>query len=294
MALDPQKLFALEIPEARQTYGWRDCILYALGTGYGMDPQDERQLCFVDETKLKPVPTMANILADPGLWMRDLDTGIDWVRMLHGEQSLRLHRPLPPEGEVVGRTRLVDIVDKGAGKGALIHAERVISEIGTGEVIATILQTIFCRGDGGFGGKSESKRLPHPIPERPADLSISLPTSPQAALIYRLSGDLNPLHSDPAVAREAGFDQPILHGLATHGVAGHGLMAALCDDQPERVRLVQGRFSSPVYPGETITIDIWREGQGRAAFAARVAERGVMVINNGLFEYEPAPTGQGG
>ncbi|MFC4170660.1 MaoC/PaaZ C-terminal domain-containing protein [Microvirga sp. GCM10011540] len=285
MAIDPDKLLALRFPEIRQTYGWRDSIVYALGTGFGQDPTDERQLRFVDETRLKAVPTMANVLAYPGFWMRDLDTGIDWVKVVHGEHAMRLHRPLPAQGEVVGRTRIVDLVDKGPGKGALVYAERIVTDAATGEKLATLLQTVFCRGDGGFGGKSEALRTPHPVPDRSPDASIDMPTHPQMALIYRLSGDLNPLHANPAIARKAGYDRPILHGLATYGVAGHGLMAALCDYEPERFLAIEGRFSAPVFPGETITIDIWREEPGRAAFRARVAARDAVVFNNGRFEY---------
>ncbi|MBJ6128108.1 MaoC/PaaZ C-terminal domain-containing protein [Microvirga splendida] len=285
MPLDPEKLFALRFPEIRQTYTWRDSVIYALGLGFGLDPVDERQLGFVVETKLKAVPTMANILAYPGFWMRDLDTGIDWVKVVHGEHAMRLHRPLQPEGEIVGRTRIVDLVDKGEGKGALVYAERVIADAATGEKLATLLQTVFCRSDGGFGGKSEAPHVPHAIPERVPDLSVDMPTHSQMALIYRLSGDFNPLHADPVIARAAGYERPILHGLATYGVACHGLMKALCEYEPERVQTLQGRFSAPVFPGETITIDIWREVPGRAAFRARIASREAVVFNNGLFEY---------
>ncbi|MFC1458270.1 MaoC/PaaZ C-terminal domain-containing protein [Microvirga arabica] len=285
MAIDPEKLFALRFPEIRHAYTWRDSILYALGTGYGIDPMDERQLRFVDETKLQAAPTMANVLAYPGFWMRDLDTGIDWVKVVHGEHAMRLHRPLAPEGEVVGRTRIVDIVDKGPGKGALVYAERQISDGSTGERIATLLQTVFCRGDGGFGGKSEAPRTPHPIPDRAPDQTVDMPTHSQMALVYRLSGDFNLLHSDPAIARKAGYERPILHGLATYGVIGHGLMAALCDYAPERVVALEGRFSAPVFPGETISIDIWREKPGQALFRSRIAARNAVVFNNGSFEY---------
>jgi acyl dehydratase len=285
MALDPDKLYALPFPDIRQTYTWRDTVIYGLGLGFGLDPTDERQLRFVDETKLVAAPTMANVLAYPGFWMRDLDTGIDWVKVVHGEQAMRLHRPIPPEGEVVGRTRIVDIVDKGPGKGALVFAEREISDAGTGEKLATLLQTVFCRGDGGFGGKSTSPRTPHTLPDREPDLSLDMPTHPQMALVYRLSGDFNPLHADPAVARKAGYDRPILHGLATYGVVGHALLAGLCDYAPERLTFMDGRFSSPVFPGETIAVDIWREGSGQAAFRARVRERDVVVLTNGRCEY---------
>ncbi|KPF72431.1 3-alpha,7-alpha,12-alpha-trihydroxy-5-beta-cholest-24-enoyl-CoA hydratase [Bosea sp. AAP35] len=286
MALDPGKLYALDFPEIRQRYSWRDSVVYALGLGFGLDPLDEGQLAFVDETKLKAVPTMANVLAYPGFWMRHLDTGIDWVKVVHGEQAMTMHQPLPPEGEIVGRTRIVDIVDKGPGKGALVYAEREIRNGADGVLLATLLQTVFCRGDGGFGGKSESPRRPHPTPDRAADLSIALPTHPQLALIYRLSGDLNPLHADPATAAKAGYERPILHGLATYGIAGHALMKALCGYEPGRFRAIDARFSAPVYPGETITTDIWREGEGQAAFRCRVADRDATVIANGRFTYD--------
>ncbi len=286
MALDPDKLHALLFPEIRQRYSWRDSVIYALGLGFGLDPSDERQLRFVDERKLVAAPTMANVLAYPGFWMRDLDTGIDWVKVVHGEQAMRLHRPLEPEGEIIGRTSIVDIVDKGVGKGALVFAQREIRTAEHGDLIATLLQTVFCRGDGGFGGKSISPRPPHPTPERRPDLTLDLPTHPQMALIYRLSGDLNPLHADPAVAKRAGYDRPILHGLATYGVAGHALMKALCDYDPARFRSIDARFSAPVFPGETITTEIWREGTGQAAFRCRVAARDATVIANGRFTYD--------
>lgn len=291
MPIDPERLFSLPFPEIRQRYGRRDSILYALGLGFGLDPLDEGQLRFVDETKLLAkkllaVPTFANVLGYPGFWARDLDTGIDWVRLVHGEQAMTLHRPLAAEGEIVGRTRIVDLVDKGPGKGALVYVEREIADAASGERLATLLQTVFCRSDGGFGGKSEVPRRPHPTPDREPDLTVELPTHPQLALIYRLSGDLNPLHADPAVARAAGFERPILHGLATYGIAGHALMRGLCGYEPERVRELEARFSAPVFPGETISTDIWREGAGEAAFRCRVAARDVTVIANGRFRYD--------
>lgn len=290
MAIDPDRLIALRLPEVRQHYGWRDSILYALGTGYGMDPTDTAQLRFLDETRLLAVPTMANVLGYPGFWMRDLDTGIDWAKVVHGEQAMRLHRPLASEGDVIGRSRIVDIVDKGAGKGALVYVERRIRDASDGAPIATLLQTVFCRGDGGFGGKSTASRPVRALPERAPDLTLALPTQPQTALIYRLSGDLNPLHADPAVARAAGFDRPILHGLASFGVAGHALLARLCGYDPARFLAIEGRFSAPVYPGETISVDIWQNdigqnGIGQAAFRAHVEARGVTAITGGWFEY---------
>lgn len=286
MPIDPDKLHALPFPEIRQAYDWRDSVIYALGLGFGLDPTDEGQLRFVDETKLLAVPTMANILAYPGFWMRDMNTGIDWVKVVHGEQAMTIHKPLPPEGEIVGRTRITDLVDKGPGKGALVLVERTIRDAASGELMATLMQTVFCRGDGGFGGRNVSPRTPHPTPDRAPDLSVDMPTHPQMALIYRLSGDFNPLHADPAFAAKAGFPKPILHGLATYGVVGHALMRELCAYDPQRFRAMDGRFSAPVFPGETIAVDIWREAPGLAAFRARVAARDVTVLANGRFDYD--------
>lgn len=284
--LDPERLHALRIPEVRQTYGWRETVIYALGIGLGLDPVDERQLAFVDETKLEAFPTMASVLARPGFWIRELDTGLDWVRAVHAEQSIRLHRPIPPQGEVFGTTRILEIVDKGPGTGALIRYGRDVIDAGSGQSVATIVQTTLCRGDGGFGGSKNSAYPSHPPPERSPDLTVDMPTYPQMALVYRLSGDLNPLHCNPAVARKAGYDQPLLHGLATYGVAAHALVASLCDYEPARMRGIDARFSAPAFPGDHIAVDIWKLTQGEAAFRARVPARNSVVLTNGRFVYE--------
>jgi len=286
MTIDPERLLAAQIPTIEQRYDWRDCILYALGIGVGLDPMDEADLPFVDETRLKVEPTLANVLAYPGFWQRDLPLGLDWVRTVHGEQSMRIHRPLPPAAAVRGATRIVDLIDKGAGRGALIYAEREIRDMADDSLLATVHQTVFCRGDGGFGGRGGPQPAPHAIPARDPDASIALPTSPQTALIYRLSGDVNPLHADPETARQAGFPRPILHGLATFGLAGHGLVKRWCDGNPQAVRAMGGRFSSPVFPGEMVRVDIWREGPRRAAFRASVPARHAIVIDNGHFEFD--------
>ena len=287
MTIDPDKLLALDIPAVRQSFGWRDTVTYALGLGFGMDPLDADELRFVDETRLQAAPTMANVLAYPGFWIRDLDTGLDWLRIVHGEQSMRIIRPLPTSGTVVGKTRILDIVDKGAGRSALLFVERDVVDESTGEPLAALRQTVFCRGDGGFGGKSASPYQLEPLPEGSPNATVDVATHSQMALIYRLSGDLNPLHSDPDVARKAGYERPILHGLATFGVACRGLMRALCPGEPQRVSGLEARFSAPVYPGETISLDIWNAGDGEAAFCARVAARGATVLTNGRFHYQP-------
>jgi acyl dehydratase len=283
MAIDYEKLINWRFPEIRQTLAKKDCILYALGVGLGDDPLDAAQLRFLLEDRLAALPTMAVVLAYPGFWVKDPATGIDWVRVVHGEQAITLHNPLPVEAELIGTTRITGIVDKGVGKGAVLYSERRISDAATGEVYATLAMSAFCRGDGGFGGPDGPSPRAHPIPERAPDLVCDLPTLPQQALLYRLNGDYNPLHADPAVARAAGFDRPILHGLCTLGVAGHALMRGCCDYDPARMRSLAVRFSAPVFPGETIRTEMWREGSV-VSFRARTIERDVVVLNNGRME----------
>jgi acyl dehydratase len=285
MAINYQKLKAWPFQEIAQPYAAKDCILYALGLGLGADPLDREHLRFVYEDGLQMVPTMPVVLASPGFWLRDPGTGVEWKTVLHGEQGLTIHRPLPTARTVVGTTRIEEIVDKGPGKGALIYTRRDLRDQHSGELLCSLSSTSFCRSEGGFGGPSSPTRAPHELPSRGFDLSCDLLTLPQAALIYRLSGDYNPLHADPAIAAAAGFRQPILHGLCTYGVAGHALLKTLCGYDPSRLRRMDVRFSAPVYPGETIRTEIWREAPGRASFRARVIERDVVVLNNGLVEY---------
>lgn len=284
MAIDQDKLMNWPFKEVEQTYTARDTILYALGLGLGADPLDERQLDFVfEENDFKPLPTMAVVLAGPGFWARDPASGIDWVKVLHGEQGLRIHKPLPPEATVVATTKVTGLVDKGADKGALIYSERTLVDKSTGDKLATLTSTTFARGDGGYGGQTGPTKPVHPIPDREADMVCDLPTLPQAALIYRLSGDPNPLHASPKVARAANFKAPILHGLCTLGVAGHAILKTACDYDVSRFRSMDLRFSSPVYPGETIRTEMWRD-DGIVSFRSRVMERDVVVLNNGRAE----------
>jgi len=283
MAINYDKLLALNIPDAEHTYTDKDTILYALGVGLGHDPLDLKQLDFVYEKNLKALPTFAAMLGYPGFWVRELDTGIDWVRIVNGEQSVTLHQPLKPTGTVVGKSRVVEVIDKGQGKGALVYAERKVADKATGALIATVTQTTFCRADGGFGGPPRESPPVHPIPERKPDLVCDLGTRPEQATVYRLSGDRNPLHVDPEFAKTAGFPRPILHGLGTFGVVGHALLKSVCDYDPARVASFGGRFSAPVYPGETIRTELWRDGNV-VSFRASVPERNVVVMNNGRAE----------
>jgi acyl dehydratase len=283
VAIVYEKLKGLKVPEVEHRYTTRDTMLYALGIGLGADPTDETQLPFVYEANLKTVPTLAVVLGRPGNWARTMDTGIDYLKVLHGEQSLTIHRLPPPEGTVLGRTKVTGIVDKGRDKGALIYEQREVVDRATGEVLCTLRSTTFARGNGGYGGPSDPVREPREMPGGAPDAACDLATLPQAALIYRLSGDYNPLHSDPSTAKAAGFSRPILHGLCTFGVAGHALLKTQCGYDPRRLKHIEARFSSPVYPGETIRTEMWRRGKD-VFFRARIAGRDAVVLNNGHAE----------
>ena len=279
-----EKLLAYPIPEIRQTLRWQDVALYNLSIGLGQDPMDKRQLPFTYEPGLQAMPSMAVVLGYPGFWVKAPDTGVDWVKVVHGEQSLILHKPLPASGEIIGTSRVTGIVDRGPGKGAMIYSDRVVRDAATGEKLATVEMTTFARGDGGFGGPSGPVKPPHPAAEGMPDLTLDLPTRPEQAAYYRLNGDFNPLHIDPDVATAASFPRPILHGLCTFGVVCHALMRELCDYDPKRFGRMDLRFSSPVFPGETIRTEIWKR-PGGAAFSARVVERDIVVVSNGAFSF---------
>ena len=283
MAINYDKLMALKIPLSEQSYREKDVILYALGVGLGHDPTDRAQLDFVYEKNMKVLPTFAAVMGYAGFWTRDLDTGIDWVRIVNGEQGFTLHAPLKPRGTMVGHTRILDVVDKGAGKGALIYTERKITDKQTGTLIATVTQTTFARGDGGFGGPPRPSPPLHQTPERAPDMVCELATRPEAALIYRLTADLNPLHADLDVAKAAGYPRPIYHGLGTFGVVGHAILKSVCDYDPARVKAMKGRFSAPVFPGETIRTEIWRDGNV-LSFRALVPDRNIVAMSNGRAE----------
>jgi acyl dehydratase len=280
MPIDRATLLAWPFEPVEQRYDERDTMLYALGIGLGAEPTDPRQLRFVYEQGLQALPSMGVILGYPGFWLRDPRSGADWRRLVHGEQSIEILKPLPPAGTVLAVTRVRDVIDKGPERGALVFTERDVRDKASGELLCRLSSTSFLRGDGGFGGPAGPVPAPHPIPDRPADESCELATLPQAALIYRLSGDRNPLHADPAVAEKGGFPRPILHGLCTFGVAGHALLRTVCDYKPERLRSLQGRFTAPVFPGETIVTEIGRDGAS-VSFRASVKERGKVVLDHG-------------
>jgi len=279
MPLDYDMLMGLPAWEIRQDYSRRDTMLYALGAGAGIEADE---LDFVYEPRLQALPSMAAVLTHPGFWQKDPKYGLTWQKLLHGEQWLRVYRPIPVEGSLVGTMRVEEIYDKGADKGAVLLWRREIADAATGEAIATVRGSSFLRADGGFGGSSSGAPVPHPIPERAADRIVELRTRPEQALIYRLSGDYNPLHADPEIAKAAGFDRPILHGLCSYAVACRAIVMGPCGGDASRLRALDVRFSSPVYPGETLSVEIWNEG----SFRVTAAERGTVAINNGYFEHD--------
>jgi acyl dehydratase len=295
MTIDYQRLKARAFAPIRQHYSERDTALYALSIGLGNDPLDAAALPFVYEGSkggLRALPTLAVVLGAPGFWLKEPDTGADWVQVLHGEQRVRFHRPLPASAEIVGTSRVARITDKGAGVGALLVTERRVETL-DGTLLATVQQVSFLRADGGYseerGGQPSDEPLARlePTPEdRPPDFIDRRAIRPEAALLYRQNGDYNPLHADPAVARAAGFPRPILHGLATYGMAGHAVLRQCAASDPARLKALDVRFASPVFPGETLETQIWRvPGHPRQLrLRASIVERDKVVLNHGYAE----------
>lgn len=277
--MDIEKIRSMAIAPIVQTYDKRDTILYALGLGYGADPLDESELPFVYEDGLRCLPSYANLLCHPGFWAQGRAFGIDWVKILHAEQDFTIHSPLPATGSIRGQYRVAAIEDKGEGRGALLHQEKALYDAETGEHHATVRSTLFLRGNGGEGGFGDPVPAATPVPERAPDRVIEIPTLPRQALIYRLSGDWNPLHADPKIARKAGFEAPILHGLCTNGIATRALLRAYCDNDPTRLTAMFVRFSKPVMPGETIRVECFEEGDGLIRFRAIARERETVVLD---------------
>jgi acyl dehydratase len=284
MTFDVAKLKAWPFHDVETTYTSRETMLYALCIGAGRDPLDPVGLRYAYEKDLVALPTMAVVLGYPGSWMSDPATGIDYRKVVHGENALTVHQPLPTAGSVVGRTRVTRVVDKGPGKGAVVTAERTIIDRTSGALLATIEHVTFCRAEGGFsdtGGGADPPAPPLPrVPVRTPDAHDDLATRPDAALLYRLLADRNPLHADPHAARAAGFDRPILHGLATYGIAGLAIVRRWCDGEAVRLRSLRVRFTAPVFPGETLRTEMWA-GDDRVHFRMRALERDVVVLDHG-------------
>jgi acyl dehydratase len=251
-------------------------IRYALSVGAGEAADDLR---FVYEKGLQALPTLA-VLMPHGAGEIIAQGELDLSMIVHGEHRLAIHQPLPPAGRMAIRTRCLSVADKGCEKGALVNVESVIAETPGGDPYATSIMTWFCRGDGGFGGPTDGKASLAPVPERPHDRKVVLPTIPHQAAWYRLNGDKNPLHIDPDAAQAAGFPRPILHGLCTYAIACRAVLKACCDNDPARIEQFDARLSAPLFPGETIATRIWRDGR-HVAFECIAVERGESVIRNG-------------
>ena len=280
MPLDYQTIKNWQFDDIRQRYETKDTILYALGIGLGADPMDQAQLRYVYEPNLQTMPTMATVLGHPGFWMQDPRAGIDWVKLVHGEQRLTMHAPLPASGTVIGKSRITHVIDKGADKGALVVTERTLHDE-QDVCLATVQQVTFCRGDGGFGQGDEALPPLPATPTRAPDRTCQLSVAPNAALLYRLNADPNPLHADPVVAAKAGYPQPILHGLCTYGMAAHAIVKTCCDYDASRLTSLNARFSSPVFPGETLQCDIWQDGSHALQFIMRAVDRDIVVMSHG-------------
>ncbi len=280
MPVDPQKLLALDIPQRHFEFSERDTMLYALGIGFGQNPTDENELRFTFERNLKAVPTMASVIGWDRTWIPA--TGLNWSQVVHGEEHLNIFRPLPVAGAFTISSRVSDLVDKGKDKGAILRVETTASDR-TGPIFRRT-SSFFARGDGGFGKLPhivlDSPPPPAPIPDGKPHACVECVTPPNSALLYRLSGDRNPLHSDPEVAVAAGFPRPILHGLCSYGHACRAVLQALGNYEAERITSFDARFSAPVFPGETLQISMWHTNNA-VLFEALVKERNLRVLKNG-------------
>jgi len=269
-----------------RTWTSADALLYALGVGAGAD-DPLAELEFTTENsagvRQRVLPTYAVLIAQARTG-RSLGT-FDPALLVHAEQSFELHRELPAEGRVRVVSTVTGIFDKGSG--ALVVTENVAADPASGERVVTSRSGIFIRGEGGFGGERGSSE-PWQRPGRAPDVLITQQTRPEQALIYRLSGDRNPLHSDPGFAARGGFDRPILHGLCTYGFTGRALLHAVCGGDPGRFRAMSGRFTHPVLPGERLMVSIWLPADGgeEAPFQAATGE-GTVVIDRGRLRFRP-------
>jgi acyl dehydratase len=273
-----EALLRVQSTEASYAWGEFDVMLYALGLGLGQAPLNRDRLRFVYEEGLRVVPSFATVIAW-GALPPVAQMGIDYTQVVQGDQGIVLHRPLPRQGRVSAVGRVTGAVDKGA-KGAIVFRETVLRDEADGSPLATLTSSIFARADGGFGGPATGGATPHAHPDRKPDLRLTYTTRPEQALIYRLSGDRNPLHADPAVAARAGFPRPILHGLCTYGITCAAVLEAYLDGDGDGLAEHHARFSAPVFPGETIAVDLWRDGT-IVSFEAMAVERDVTILRNG-------------
>jgi acyl dehydratase len=271
-------------PPQERSWTARDCLIYALGVGAGALDATGFELEFTTENSTdvtqRVLPTFATIAGQGGPPLGRLGA-FNPAMLVHGSQSIELHGPIPPEGSVQTVSTLSGIFDKGSG--ALVVIDSVSVDPKSGEARFTSQSSLFIRGEGGFGGDRGPKaEAPVPIGRDPDEI-VTYSTRPDQALLYRLSGDRNPLHSDPVFAKQAGFDRPILHGLCTYGFTGRALLHSVCGSDPARFGAMRARFSKPTYPGDTLTISIWADG-GEARFRTD-NQRGETVLDGGVLAY---------
>jgi acyl dehydratase len=286
MPIDPN---AVGVTTPPQIFRWkdRDTLLYALGVGAGT-----ADLAFTTENShdiaQQVLPTYAVIACSPFAAAASIGS-FDFSRLLHGSQSIRVFAPLPASGALSVVSEVADIQDKGEGKNAIVMLKATGSDPDTGTAVAETLSTLVIRGEGGFGGQPGQRPVAPQIPDREPDATVTLLTREDQALIYRLSGDRNPLHSDPWFAALAGFPTPILHGLCTYGVAGRALVAGLGGGDATRITAISARFTSPVFPGDTLSTSIWRLDSGQAVFRTEAAgpdgSGARLVLEDGAAEF---------
>ncbi len=280
MPINYDEIMSLKSENIEISYTDKDSILYGLGVGLGNDPMDIDELKYVYENGQIALPSMAtNFQYHSSLLM---SAKLNFVMVVHGEQKLSIINPIPVSGDFLADMKVLNCFDKGASKGAIIDVETTVKLKSDGTEICKLISTTFARGDGGFDGPESP---PQEIfePEGSPDLVDEITTKPDQALIFRLSGDYNPLHSDPNFAKAAGFPKPILHGLCTYGVACRSIVKTACDNDVKKLKSFNCRFSSPVFPGETIVTEMWKNGND-INFQSKVKERDKIILKNGVSE----------
>lgn len=283
MAINPNAVGATDGPKER-SWDHKDCLLYALGVGAGITDPTGFELDLTTENSegvtQRVLPTMAVVLQAGGMNLQALGS-FNLALMLHGEQAVELHRDIPTEGRLATSTTVTALWDKGNATVATMEAKTVL--VGSGEPLFTTRSSLFIRGEGNWGGERGPSGPKNVVPERAPDVSLTYETRTDQALLYRLNGDRNPLHSDPVFAAKGGFPKPILHGLCTYGFTGRGLLHGLCGGDPSRFGSMEARFASPVMPGEPLTVKMWHDGD--AALFQTCATDGRVVLDGGRLTY---------
>ena len=280
MTINYDEIMNLTSENVEISYSDKDSILYSLGIGLGNDPMNLNELKYVYENSQSVLPSMAtNFQYHSPLLLK---TNINFIMVVHGEQRLSITNALPVSGDFIANAKVIGCYDKGPARGAIIEVETSVKNKKNNEEICKLVSTTFARGDGGFGGPESPKKEIF-IPDGEPDYVSEVSTKPDQALIFRLSGDYNPLHSDPNFAKAAGFEKPILHGMCTYGIACRSLVDEICENDPSKLKRFDCRFSSPVYPGETIITEMWKKDK-MIYFNSKVKERDKLVLKNGVSE----------